>query len=394
MNSPLLPKLNTEQETASEQLKQHIIQKIEQQKGSIPFIDFMRLALYTPQLGYYTGGAHKIGQAGDFITAPTLTDLFGQTLATQLTFLLPQTAGNIYEFGAGTGHLAATLLNELSSNHTFSRYIIIELSAELAERQKQHIAKHAPHALHQVIWQNSLPEQFDGIIIGNELLDALPVERITLQNQGVFERVCVAHRHHEFQLIHQPLQSPTLLKKAQHYFAHLNQANSHFPYTSELHPEQFAFINTLAQKLTRGAMIFIDYGFDEHEYYHPQRQDGTLIGHHAHHTIHDPFFRLGLTDLTAHINFSDIAQAATIDNPLDFIGYTTQANFLLNLGILNQLTQRHPNPNSTDYIQAAHAVQVLIAPHEMGELFKVIAFGKHIDTDWQGFTKGDISYKL
>lgn len=386
------PPLSAEQQAASTHLQQHIINEIQRQNGAIPFIDFMNLALYAPKVGYYTGGAHKIGQSGDFITAPTLTPLFAQTLATQLIELLPQTAGYLYEFGAGTGALAADLLNALSEHPSFHQYIIIELSAELAQRQQQHIAQHAPKMLNKVSWQHTLPENFDGIIIGNEVLDAMPIERICLQPNGALERVYVGYENQQFTYKNQALTDKNLFQAALNYFPKAHDIDA--PYTSELHPTQYAFINTLAQKLTRGAMLFIDYGFDQHEYYHPQRQDGTLIGHHAHHSIHNPFFRLGLTDLTAHVNFSDIAAAACDKNALDLIGYTTQANFLFNLGLLENLANAHNQTDTTDYVQAAHAIQILTAPHEMGELFKVIAFGKNINIDWQGFARGCICHKL
>ena len=160
-----------------------------------------------------------------------------------------------------------------------------------------------------------------------------------------------------------------------------------------MHPTQYAFTQTLAKKLSRGAIIWLDYGFDAKQYYHPDRTEGTLIGHHRHHSIHDPFYRIGLTDLTAHINFSDIA-AAGYHAGLDLIGYTTQAHFLFNLGLLDLLANQFPQTDTPKYIQAAHAVHVLTAPHEMGELFKVIAFGKDIDVDWQGFCLGDLCHKL
>ena len=185
----------------------------------------------------------------------------------------------------------------------------------------------------------------------------------------------------------QPQAEARMLQAALQYFP------DNTPYTSELHLTQYAFIQTLAQKLTCGAMIWIDYGFDAAQYYHPQRDDGTLIGHHRHHSIHNPFYRIGLTDLTSHVNFSDIADAACT-NGFDLIGYTTQANFLFNLGILERLGQQYPEAYSVEYIRAATAVHQLTAQHEMGELFKVIAFGKNISVDWQGFLMGDMCHKL
>lgn len=387
MNHAKIPTLNAEQVAASQALTQHIVAQIQAQGGSIPFSQFMQLALYARQHGYYTGGAHKIGTAGDFITAPTLTPLFAETLAVQLLPLLPQTAGHVYEFGAGTGALATNLLNHLSGS--LKNYYIIELSRELCQRQQQYIQQHAPQHAHKVQWLNTLPQHFDGILIGNEVLDAMPIERIRQTANGQLQRAHVILKNQQFAIQYQALTQNHLIQAAQNYFPRQHQND----YTSELHPTQHAFIQTLAKKITRGGMIWIDYGFDCYQYYHPQRDDGTLIAHHRHHSIHDPFYRIGLSDLTAHINFSDIAQAG-VDAGLELIGYTTQAHFLLNLGLLDILTTAHPKTDSPAYLKTAHAVQQLINQHEMGELFKVIAFGKHIQTDWQGFTYGDMCHKL
>ncbi len=379
-----LPAPSATAAAASQALQALIAQEIRGNGGWIPFSRFMELALYAPQYGYYTGGAHKIGAAGDFITAPTLTPLFGQTLARQLAVLLPQTAGNLYEFGAGTGALAATLLQNLSDG--LKHYYIIEVSPELAERQRRYIAEHAPAAVDKVTHLSALPEQFDGIIIGNEVLDAMPCEIVQRQDDGFQQIGVILDDNDAFTQQARPLTAPQLSAAAHTYFP------ACAPYTSELHPAQHAFMHTLAEKLTRGAVILIDYGFDAAQYYHPQRHMGTLIGHYRHHTVHDPFFHIGLTDLTAHVNFTDIAQAGT-DAGLDLIGYTTQANFLLNLGITEALAAT-ASPESAAYLREAAAMQQLIDQHEMGELFKVIAFGRDIDVDWQGFAFGDICHKL
>lgn len=376
--------LTKEEQQCSQALCQ-LIQNEIQEKGDIPFSRFMELALYAPNLGYYANGRLKIGQAGDFITAPTLSPLFAQTLAQQLKPLLPEVGGVIYEFGAGTGVLAADLLNALESSlHT---YYIVEVSAQLAEQQRQHIAEYTPEFLDKVVWLAQLPEQLEGILIGNEVLDAMPIERIRHNESNKWQRAYVSQERDEFILKYQETEDENIMQAALQYFP------DNTPYTSELHLTQYAFIQTLAQKLTRGAMIWIDYGFDAAQYYHPQRNDGTLIGHHRHHSIHDPFYRVGLTDLTSHVNFSDIADAACT-NGLDLIGYTTQANFLFNLGLLKRLGQQYPEADSVEYIRAAAAVHQLTALHEMGELFKVIAFGKNISIDWQGFLMGDMCHKL
>ncbi|MCG7657615.1 class I SAM-dependent methyltransferase [Wielerella bovis] len=381
-----IPHISPDAEAASQALTDYIAADIHAHDGAIPFSRFMQHALYAPQLGYYTGGAHKIGAAGDFITAPTLSPLFGQTLARQIALILPQTAGNVYEFGAGTGALATQIINALSGS--LKNYYIIELSPDLAARQREYIAQNAADFAERVIWLDTLPEQLDGVLIGNEVLDAMPIERVRRNEHGELEWAYVGiNEQHELCFQYKPLQDTPLFQAACEYFPDTPN------YTSELHPTQHAFIRTLAQKLTRGAMIWLDYGFDAAQYYHPQRNDGTLIGHHRHHTIHDPFYRVGLTDLTAHINFSDIA-AAGCGAGLDLIGYTTQANFLFNLGILDLLAQQYPQTDTADYVQAAHAVQVLTAQHEMGELFKVIAFGREVDVDWLGFAYGDLCHKL
>ncbi len=378
-----LPAPSAAAATSSEALKNLIAADIREHGGWIPFSRFMELTLYAPRYGYYTGGAHKIGAAGDFVTAPTLTPLFGRALARQLAPLLPQTDGNIYEFGAGTGELAADLLQSLSDG--LKHYYIIEISNELAERQRAHICRKVPEAAEKVVHLTELPDTFDGIIIGNEVLDAMPCELIRREH-GQFWQIGVALEHSAFVQTPRPLDQADLLATAAASFP------PNEPYTSELHPAQHAFIRTLAGKLVRGGMIFIDYGFDAAQYYHPQRHTGTLIGHYRHHTVHDPFFHIGLTDLTAHVNFTDTAQAGT-DGGLDLIGYTTQANFLLNLGITELLAQT-AEPGTPAYIRETTALHKLLGQHEMGELFKVMAFGRGVNVDWQGFISGDICHKL
>lgn len=383
MQKTELPLPSPAAQAASDALLGIIRNSIEQNDGWIPFSRFMELALYAPQYGYYTGGSHKIGADGDFITAPVLSPLFAQCLATQSDELLPQTAGNIYEFGAGTGALAAGLLRNIRTD-LLENYYIIELSPELAERQRQYIRQHAPEAAEKVIHLTELPNEFDGIIIGNEVLDAMPVEIIQNAADGLMQMGVVWQNGLQWQP--RKLSDHALIAAALNYLPPLT------PYTSELHPTQHAFIRTLAEKLRRGGIIMIDYGFDAGQYYHPQRNQGTLIGHYRHHTVHDLFYRVGLTDLTAHVNFTDIAQAGT-DGGLDLIGYLPQSSFLLNLGITDKL-QATGVPDSPEYIRQAAHLHTLIGQHEMGELFKVIAFGRNINPDWQGFRFGDICHKL
>ena len=311
MNTLSLPTPNPQAKQSSEKLEHIIHNEIKTSGGWLPFSRFMELALYTPRYGYYTGGAHKIGAEGDFVTAPVISPLFGQALAWQIDFLLPQTAGIVYEFGAGTGELAATLLNSLS-NDNLKTYCIIELSAELAERQLAHIKQTAPEAAHKVRHLSALPDSLDGIIIGNEVLDAMPCELVR-RSEGRFLQIGVGIENGELSLIPHTLSDTSLIDAAHGYFPDTE------PYTSELHPAQYAFIRTLADKLQRGAVIMIDYGCEAAEYYHPQRHMGTLIGHYLHQTVYDPFFNIGLNVLTAHVNCTDIAQAGT-EGGLDLIG--------------------------------------------------------------------------
>ncbi|WP_434777207.1 class I SAM-dependent methyltransferase [Neisseria sp. Ec49-e6-T10] len=378
---------SSEAKAASDALIKTIQHCIEQNDGWISFAQYMNMALYTPQYGYYTGGSYKIGAQGDFITAPTLSTLFSHTLSKQVAQILPHTQGNIYEFGAGTGALALGIMQKLTqANIDFDCYYIIEVSAQLAQRQKALVSQHAPELLHKLVHLSALPEEFNGVIIGNEVLDAMPCEQIIWNKDCIKQQGVTYNQQEGFELDARPISDPNILKAAQVL------SINHFPYQSELHLAQQAFIGTLAQKLTKGMMLFIDYGFDEQQYYIPERNMGTLIGHYQHHTIHDPFFLPGLCDLTCHINFTAMAQEA-IDQKLDLLGYTTQAHFLLNLGITELLNQVG-EPQSQAYIKEASACQTLLAQHEMGELFKVIAFGKNIDEELLGFTHGDLCHKL
>ena len=380
-----LPYPDTSAEHASLALQEQIANEIQSHNNWISFNDYMQMALFTPSLGYYTGGSHKIGSAGDFVTAPSMTPLFGLTLARQLAPLLQQTAGNVYEFGAGTGELAVSLLAGLPET-ALQHYYIMDVSPELKQRQLELIQKQLPRHADKVVFLDSLPEEFDGVIIGNEVLDAMPCEVVRWTEQGT-EQMGVSIVDDSFTWASRPVIDERILTEA------IRIQPNKLPFTSELHLNQSAFIATLAQRIQRGAIIMIDYGFDEAQYYHPQRSMGTLIGHYRHHVVDDPFFWPGLMDLTCHVNFTAMAQAA-VDNDLDLIGYTSQAHFLFNLGITEVLLNEHPDVNSKEYLQAAAAMQKLVAPHEMGELFKVMAMGKNVDVDWQGFAVGDWCHKL
>lgn len=380
-----LPAPSQEALHTSQQLSLHICNIIQQQQGWIPFSQFMELALYSPGLGYYSAGSHKLGNSGDFTTAPEMTKFFGRTLAQQVAELLPQTAGNIYEFGAGTGKLAIDILRELEALHCLPQhYYILDLSADLIERQQTAIQQTLPHLADRVKWLTTLPEQFDGVILGNEVLDAMPCELIHWTPEPLQRGVTVTNG--EFAWQERPITDTSLRTIAQ------SKLQGQSGYISEISLANTAFITTLGQRLQRGAIILIDYGFPEAEYYHPQRHMGTLIGHYRHHTVDDPFYLPGLMDLTCHVDFTAIAQAG-LDTGLDLIGYTTQAQFLINAGITRLLEQLDPQ-DAAHYLPQVAMVQKLMSQAEMGELFKVIGFGKGVDIDWTGFRQGDRCHTL
>lgn len=363
-------------------LTQKIRTAITENAGFLPFDDYMRYVLYTPGLGYYSSKDSIIGQRADFFTAPSLHPIFADTLAHAIAPVLAQSDGVIYELGAGNGEMAVALLQALPE---IKRYAILDVSPVLKEKQRTYIQEKVPQHQHKVDFLNTLPEKFNGFILGNEVLDALPFSLVR-KNEGYEEVGVGLNEAGIFQFASRPISDSILLQEAENY---LSQVST--PYESELHLEQKALIRTLSQRLEQGAAMFIDYGFNAAQYYHPDRAQGTMMLHYRGHSLTDPFFYPGLADLTCHVNFSAIAEAV-VEGGSDLIGYASQSNVLLSLGI-EKLLKRH-DPSTLAYIKAAQAVKILINPHEMGELFKVIAFGKKIDPNWQAFTYQDWTERL
>lgn len=363
--------------------------------GWLPFDRFMELALYAPGLGYYSAGLLKFGAGlhefgGDFITAPEMSALFGQTLARQVARVLDLTGGNILEIGAGSGRLALDLLRELEMlGRLPERYLILEVSADLRQRQRQLLEERAPQVLARVTWLDALPASFSGLMLGNEVLDAMPVQVLAWCGAALFERG-VAWRGGAFHWSERQLAEGELYERAGQLpparDAHRGE------YLSEIALAAPAFVATLAERLERGVMLFIDYGFGENEFYHPQRSQGTLMCHYRHYAHDDPFYLPGLQDITAHVDFSAIAHQG-ISHGLRLLGYTSQANFLLNCGLTDILARTSPE-NAGAYLPLAAQAQKLVSPAEMGELFKAVALGKGIDPPLLGFTRGDKSYLL
>jgi SAM-dependent MidA family methyltransferase len=353
--------------------------------GWIPFSRFMELALYAPGLGYYAAGSRKFGEAGDFITAPELSPLFGRTLARQVAEIAADSAPHILELGAGSGKLAVDMLAELERLGSLPvSYAILEVSADLRARQQDLIRERLPHLLERVRWLDALPERFSGAIVANEVLDALPVHLLHWRDSAITERG-VAAGEHGFIWQERAVGDPALLHAAQ-------QIAVPDDYVSEICLAARGLVNSLAQSLEQGAMLFIDYGFGAREYYHPQRRSGTLMCHYRHYSHDDPFFLPGLQDITAHVNFTDIAESG-IDAGLELLGYTSQAFFLINCGITDLIGETLPE-SLRDYLPLSAQLQKLTSPAEMGELFKVIALGKKMVNPLSGFANGDLTRLL
>ncbi|MGB8600351.1 MAG: SAM-dependent methyltransferase [Burkholderiales bacterium] len=355
----------------SEKLAALIRSDIADRGGWISFERYMQLALYAPGLGYYSAGAKKIGKDGDFITAPEISALYGQSIAQCVAEVMAQTDGDILEFGAGSGKLAFDLLTELQQLKRLPKnYFILEVSADLHERQQTLLSSLPADVFSRIKWIDKLFNKFNGLIIGNELLDAMPTHLISCSLDCIRERG-VAIYNQEF--IFQDLE----VDKQSALFAATTKLNLPDGYVSEINLVSCGFIASIGAMLQQGVILLIDYGFSAAEFYHPQRSMGTLMCHYRHHAHADPFYLPGLQDITSHVDFSAIAHAGE-KAELDIIGYTSQAQFLLDCGITD-LIARHDASDGANYLPIVNSVQRLVSPAEMGELFKVIALGKNFD---------------
>ncbi len=375
-----MPQPDADAAESSRRLAALIAAEIEQAGGWIPFSRFMELALYAPGLGYYSGNARKFGAAGDFVTAPELSPLFAQTLAAQVEPILAASAPHILEAGAGSGALAVGLLRELERRGALpERYDILELSGELRARQQEAVARGVPHLAGRVGWLDVLPDTFSGLVVANELLDALPANLVAWREDGIFERG-VALADDAFAWQERPAAGALLAVSQGLTFVSP-------PYVSEINLAARAWVSEWGRVLKQGALLLIDYGFSQREVYHPQRAEGTLMCHYRHHAHGDPFWLPGLNDITAHVDFTAVAEAGH-DAGLDVLGYTSQAQFLLNCG-LAQLLEARQEDGALAYAALASGAQKLISPAEMGELFKVLMLGRGSDVPLPGFGHGD-----
>jgi len=359
-------------------LHNKITAEIASQGGWIPFSRYMEMALYEPGMGYYSAGAHKLGTGGDFTTAPELSPLFGATMVSTLLPILEglQAQGlptKILEFGAGTGKLAESILNRLHDlQFPLDSYEVIEISPDLAQRQSERLAgatKSLGLATH-CKWLSSLPENFKGVIIANEVIDAIPCDAIIYQNGFWYWHGVAFENNKLIWKIGKPV-SQDLLPES------LLTGSFSEGYVTELHTQANAWIRHVAKQLHTGLFLTFDYGFPESEYYHPQRLEGTLMAHHRHHAIQDPFHLPGLCDITTHVEWSQIARNA-LEEPIDDVFLTNQAAYLLDAGIGNIALEIGDPGNPQTFLPISNAMQKLLSEAEMGELFKAFAFSKNL----------------
>jgi SAM-dependent MidA family methyltransferase len=383
-----LPQPSPGAQAYSDRLRAHIVAVIKQVGGQISFSEFMQLALYAPGLGYYNAGAQKLGAQGDFTTAPELSPLFSRCLARQCAQVLQTMAhADLLEVGAGSGIMAADMLAELEQLNSLPHaYFILELSAELRERQQQTIKLHVPHLYHCVHWLDALPGPgFRGLVLGNEVLDAMPVQRFVMAQDQVFE-VMVSNGDDGQFAWSQRAADATVEAAVRHLEQQRGEAFAD-GYSSEINLAAQAWVASIAAILQQGVLLLVDYGFPAHEFYHAQRSMGTLMCHYRHRAHGDPFLHVGLQDITAHVDFTAMAEAAD-QAGLEVAGFTTQAHFLLGLGIEQFVSE------AEDTMKLAQQLKQLVLPSEMGELFKVIAFSRGVEIPLDGFSLQDHRSRL
>jgi len=391
MQSLDLPTPSAAEIEQSEKLLNIIKQEINNANGWISFGHYMQLALYAPSLGYYSGGAQKFGEQGDFITSPEVSPLFAQTLANPIAKLIDDISDvKIIEFGAGSGKMAADLLLALQAlNKLPNEYLIIELSGELQHRQKQTIQNKAPDLLMRVKWLSTLPENpLNGIVIANEVLDAMPVTRFALKNKNV-EELGVTIFEEQLQLKYKKANSQL---SAQVKLLNINFQSAEHAYCSEINNNIKPWIKSLSKCLTKAAVYIIDYGYPRSEYYADDRHMGTCLGYYRHRSMDAPLWYPGLQDLTAFVDFTQIGEAA-VESGFDVDGFTSQGNFLINAGLAN-VVEKIKIDNEIQRLQIAQQMKTLSLPGEMGERFKVIGLSKGLTENVPGFEVRDFRYRL
>jgi SAM-dependent MidA family methyltransferase len=386
-----LPEPNIEAQEHSRRLSELILAEIDREGGSIGFDRYMEIVLYQPGQGYYSAGKDKFGRYGDFVTAPQVSSLFSQCLARQCEAILQHiSGGSILELGAGTGVMAADVLEALEGlGRIPERYYILELSAELRQRQDETLKGRVPHLYPRVTWLDTLPQtRFRGVVLGNEVLDAMPALCFRLKKGVVFERRVTFSAKGHFIWTEQTA-GPTLKTTVEHIMEQLPEALP-ADYCSEVNLRLRPWVKAMGAILEQAVMILIDYGYPRHDYYHPQRYQGTLLCHYRHLAHDDPFFYPGLQDISTNVDFTAVAEAAD-DAEMCLLGYTSQAQFLLSNGLDKVFCDVDDQRLQLEYSQQ---IKRLTMPSEMGERFQVIALGKAFDKPLQGFGLRDLRSRL
>jgi len=376
------PEPDSEALAHSARVVERVQTEIEGRGGVLPFDRYMDLVLYEPGLGYYASGTRKFGRQGDFVTAPELGSLYGRCVARQVAQILVQLdGGSLLEFGAGSGVLAATVLTELAERDSLpAEYLIVEVSPALRSQQQQTLAGQIEQNLVKVRWLDSLPESgFRGVILANEVLDAMPIIRFRVGAEGHMTAGVVRRNGHlDWSWQRDPSQDGRIDRLVQQYGLVAD-------YTSEVNPRAAAWMQTVGRVLDAGLILVMDYGYPGAEYYHYERSDGTLMCHYQHRAHMDPFLYPGLQDLTAHVDFSAVAAAGQLAG-LDIAGFTSQEAFLLSTGVLDLVA--HESSGPVDPKLSAELKQLTLSS-EMGESFKALAMVKHIDSPLLGFSLRD-----
>lgn len=370
--------------SSSKTLTEHIRQALTQAGGTLSFADFMELALYQPDTGYYSQ-ISEIGRAGDFTTAPEISPLFARCIARQCAELFKQLPKQILELGAGTGRLAVDLLLALDKEGLApNQYYIYEISHALRSKQQTLLRTHCPHLYERIHWLDALPTDFAGIVLANEVLDALPVHCFCI-NDTIKERSITWHNGEFAWQLTEPSETLRTAVSALN-----NQLSLPNHYESEINLRLNNFITELAQGIKQGVILLIDYGYGEREYYHPERRHGTLTCFYQHQKNNDPLQHIGLQDITAHVDFTRVINIAA-NTGCTLLGYTSQAAFLLACGLMDIAATEETTLSTADQVHLHHTIKLLTFPTEMGERIKVMAIGKNMfpETTLLGFTLQD-----
>lgn len=389
-----MPSLSESESALLDEMREHLLLAMEQAGGALAFDRFMELALYAPRLGYYVNGRRRFGEAGDFVTAPELSPLFGDCVANFCARWLERIEdGDILEFGAGSGRLACDVLRRLEAlDRLPACYQILELSPDLQQTQHERLMRELPHLADRVSWVQTLPEAgFRGVMLGNELLDAMPVHRFRRTSDATWQELFVRHDGSGFVDSWRELTSPGLESALEETWADLDPPDA--GYSSEINQRLKPWLASVAARLDAGCVLLVDYGYTRSEYYHAERRHGTLICHYRHRAHADPYLLPGLQDMTANVDFSAVASAA-IAADLRVLGYTTQAHFLLDNGLEALLAESDPE-DIRAHLDLTRGLKKLTLPSEMGERFKAIALARGIASPpRQGFLTRDFSDRL